>query len=162
MLTIIAILAATLLAGKNSSKRAGAVTAARAVGASYHDSIEAFMRDHGGRVPVWGPPDWPTAPSAATSGVTTPPGTVTGAWGPINEGARQRPYLDKIPEAVASGRVVLVNGGAATTDPGVRSRGVYEAIGGSPSRRYRLSVQRATTTGWLTTCEFGTEGGSQC
>lgn len=160
VLVIVAILMAAIVAGQSSSKRAGSVTAARAAGANYHDAIEAFMRDHGGRVPRWNvAEDWP-ASAVAGSGVT---GGTGGSWGPINFGARSKPYLDKIPEGVDSGRVVLVNNGTVTADPAVRSRVVYQEVGGSPSRRYRLLVQRSTAAGsWATTCEFGTEGGNQC
>lgn len=156
VLLIVAILVASILAGTNSSKRAGAVTAARAAAASYHDAIEAFMRDHGGRTPVWNnASDWPSAPPSG-SGVT---GGTGGQWGPINIGARGKPYLDRIPEAVADGRVVVVSSGTTTAAPGVRSRVVYQRVG---ARGYRLQVQRATSTSWATTCEFGTEGGNRC
>jgi prepilin-type N-terminal cleavage/methylation domain-containing protein len=158
VLLIVAILAGSILAGRNSTKRAGAVTAARAAGASYHDAIEAFMRDHGGRVPIWGDNnDWR---DSALSGSGVPAGSGAGGqWGPINVSAVSKPYLEKIPEGIASGRVVIVNSGTTTSSPGVRSRLVYQAI---PPRRYRLSVQRATDTSWATACEFGTEGGNQC
>ncbi|MCW2922445.1 MAG: hypothetical protein JWL76_2319 [Thermoleophilia bacterium] len=150
---IIGILGAAIFAARNSSSRAGSVTAARAAGQSYHDAIEAFMRDHGGRVPVLNDPeDWPTTPPAG-SGVT---GGAGGLWGPINFGARGKPYLDKIPESINDGRVAL---GTAAASPGVRARLLYERIG---ARQYRLSVQRATSTSWATSCEFGTEGGNQC
>jgi prepilin-type N-terminal cleavage/methylation domain-containing protein len=156
VLLIIAILAAIVLAGKNSTKRAGAVSAARAAGASYNDAIEAFVRDHGGRTPVWNNGnDWPSTPPAG-SGVS---GGAGGLWGPINAGARGKPYLDKIPEAVQGGRVVVVSSGTSTSSPGLRSRVVYNRIS---DREYALLVQRATSSSWATVCEFGTGGGTKC
>lgn len=150
---IIGILGAAIFAARNSSSRAGSVTAARTVGQSYHDAVQAFMRDHGGRVPTWNDTeDWPTSPPLG-SGVT---GGTGGLWGPINIGARGRPYLDKIPESITDGRVAF---GTAAGSPGVRARVVYTALS---ARRYRISVQRATATSWATTCEYGTEGGNQC
>jgi type II secretory pathway pseudopilin PulG len=155
---IIAILGALVLSGRNTTKRAGSLSAARAAGASYHDAVEAFMRDHGGRTPVWnGGTDWPATPPT-TSGVATS-GIPAQGWGPINIGARGKPYLDNVPEAVRGGSVVLVNNGATTAAPGVRARVVYQRIS---DRRYRISIQSGTPTSWRTSCEFGTEGGSRC
>lgn len=142
VLLIIAILIGIMATGRQSSQRAGAISAARAAGASYHDAVQQFMRDHGGRTPVWGS-DWPNA-----------------ARGPINAASRNRPYLDQAPEAVNSGRVLVTSGtggGAATGD--VRSRVAYVRVG---ARGYRLLVQRVSGAGWTTACEYGTEGGSQC
>ncbi len=142
VLLIIAILVGIVATGKQSTQRAGAMTAARAAGASYHDAIQQFMRDHGGRAPRWGA-DWPNA-----------------AAGPINAASMGRPYLDQAPEGVTNGRVLVVDGaGGGATAGEAKSRVAYVRVG---ERGYRLLVQRVVGTAWTTSCEFGTQGGTQC
>jgi type II secretory pathway pseudopilin PulG len=156
VLVIIAVTLGMVFSGRNSSQRAGSVTVGRAAAASYKDAIEAFRRDHGGRTPVWGSAaDWPATPPAS-SGVT---GGSGGSWGPLNQGARMRPYLDVIPEAITDRRVVLVGGASSLTPMTVRARVVYDRI---DERRYRLILQRSDGDAWVAVCRFGTEGGKAC
>jgi hypothetical protein len=137
---------------RGSSQRAGSVSAAYAVASSYADAITAFANDHGGRAPVWGnAQDWPTSRSQMDApGIAKLDG---GVWGPVNGGARYRPYLEHVPEAVTSGRVRLVSttstSGAANT---VAARVSYVR---TDVRTWRLVVQRPQGTAWKDVCGYG-------
>lgn len=157
VLVIVGVLIAVVAMGRQSSSRAGSQTVALAAAASYKDSIEAFRRDHGGRAPVWGAAnDWPATIQAKRLGLANASG---GRWGPVNIGSNGRPYLDRVPEGIASGRVQLVGSNTTTAAPSVKARIVYERVG---SNGYRLMVQRNAGTTWKTSCQFGTQGGKQC
>lgn len=116
---ITAVVLAMAFAGRDSSggsaHRAGAVSAARALG----DSIQDFRKDHGGRPPVLGSADWPT--TTTTTRNRGPRNTYTG-----------RTYMRSRAIEVLDSRIAGVVSGGATAPAPARFTLQYYRVGGRP------------------------------
>ncbi len=120
---IVLIISATMMAVAMSSResngtsatRAGAISAARALG----DAVNDFRKDHGGRSPALGTADWPTGTVAQRN------------RGPINT-YTGRPYLrGKALDVLSSDIARVVGPGGTAPDP-VRFVLQLSTAGGRP------------------------------
>jgi prepilin-type N-terminal cleavage/methylation domain-containing protein len=162
-MVIMAILFSAALAMNKSTKTATEGQRGVSVARAYGDAIDAFARDHGNRAPIPGTSDWPASNPPTGQTVDTQPPL---ARGPVDVGEASRPYLDQVPDPVASGLVIVASpqvSGSAETGHDAKvspsSRVLYTTTDAST---WRIAVQELVhstdpggATSWNTRCTVG-------
>lgn len=132
---LIAIALPTMRAPRRVSDRHQYLAAAEA----YDAAVTSFQSDHGGRVPRAGGPsqEWPADPALQRR------------RGPVLiSGTFRSPYLARVPEVVADGRLRVMVSGSGNVGPATLQ---YVAVG---TRRYELRLRFPADAG--PPCSLGT------